>query len=275
VYLQAMDDVSKDAQDASFVLDYNESSRISEGVLRGDAFTPAVARNDVLVHLRCWSDHYYFVNAHKSFSGVEVRENASKVFCDMQRIGGLHVSYSGSLNDKDVIFLNVTAVGGSFYRLGACFAWSPGIIRVLPEEEVVRCESGLWRNWTVYYEGNESYDYLPFGVWRCGEEVLERCSSVFGSACYVEDLSVPHRFLGKVDKCSYTGKTLQSGESYVMRLGINSLEHMNQLDYLEVRLFDADRRWNIDEKSYTWYNEYEGDDIGAKDIVYRIPYSVG
>lgn len=243
-----------------------------------DAYTPFLVPADRIVTVRCQGDdegEYYLVTAFKEHNSRELEVNKSKMDCTMAKIGTLEVKkVSGNLNfNQNQIVLNVTARDGWFYKLSMCFAWSAGIIDVSNKNQWTECDSGKWLNYSKYYAENQTYEWLPEGVFRCGD-VEENCQEVKGNKCRLTDAVAPYRFSGKVDSCFYTGETLAPNESYQLILDVSTIENKNPLDYVHIWFYDMDRRYDPQEDRWIWISATPEalEKFGADDVEYEIPY---
>ncbi|MBU0958205.1 MAG: hypothetical protein KKF56_05340 [Nanoarchaeota archaeon] len=279
MYLMARDMNTKETQTANYVLDYNRNPAviISQGELTKD-WNEVIVPNNQLYHLWCWNENHYVIKASKMFTLQELTSNISKHTCDMVKIGDISIVHYGDLSRKEnLITFNITTKD-YFKKLSACFEWSAGIVSVHAKNQNVLCEKGNWVNWSFYNATDETYNYLPKDMWRCGEcedvycEQTEKCELVEGRYCKIKNIEVPNRYRGLVDSCYYFGKSLNN-ETFTIELEVETLDNKNILDFIKIYFFDKDRRYNPVEGMWTYQSELNGENLGnPKDFEYRIDY---
>jgi len=273
LFLKAIDVKTKESVDAEYFIDYNKNVFVSKGQLEKDTWTrvPELVPEDELIHVRCWSDNHYLTNANKVFSQTEKDANKSKRTCEMMPVGEISVKCDGDLsNENNIISCNVTS-NGWYSKLSACFEWSAGIISVVPENTISKCEKGSWKNYTAYYPENNSYDYLPENYYICDGKI-EKCEYVRGSNCKPYSMKIPESKKGKVDSCHYFGKSLND-ESYIVNLEVKTTPIKNNLDFIRIIFMDKDRRFDENEQMWVWMPEKNGINLGAEDTEVVIRYN--
>lgn len=278
LYLKANDldhlDQSFDANVQISYMDQGNEIIAHRGKLSANAYTPFLVPNERIITVRCWNENHYFVTAYKDHSPRELMANKSKMECTMAGMGNLEINkISGSLAmNYNKIKLNITARDGWWYRLGMCFEWTAGILSVTSANQWLLCDQGKWLNYTKYYPENKTYDWLPEKVYRCGQEQQETCKETKLNKCLLPEVTTPYRLLGKVDSCTYTGKTLKPDESYLIELEVSTIDNKNSLDYIKVIFYDHDRRWDSTEQRWLWFNEVGGIELGSPDQELQINY---
>lgn len=271
LFLKAKDAKTNQYLDASYMVE-SENSIVAKGKLSADALTPVKLNNQKEHNIFCSKEGYYSNKIKKEFSIKERRSNKSKQECSIIKTGYLHVQHSGNLLDQETIIkLNLTAINGAFQKLGLCFGWTAGIVRVEKRNDVVYCEFGTWKNWSMYFPENKTYTFLPENYYRCGKDLIEKCESTIANRCNAFK-DIPEQYKNKVDSCSYLGTTLQSDQSIQITIDVDTLEFKNELDYLDIYIFDKDLRWNSEESLWLYTTDYEGDDVAAPQLKYRISY---
>lgn len=244
--------------------------------LNKDAYTPFFVPADRPINVRCWDANHYVTRAVKIHSARELEYNKSVMDCTTAKVGSLKVEkISGDLGHSfNTVVLNLTSQDGWWYKLGVCYEWTAGIIDVTSDNQWLVCDNGKWLNYTKYYPENGTYDWLPAGEYRCGEEQIEQCTEVSLSKCHLPEAIIPFRFSGIVDKCEYIGKTLEEGESYHLTLEIPTIDNKNSLDYVAITFYDHDRRFEPNENRWIWMSAKNSDNLGAPDQEYTIYYKL-
>lgn len=273
-FVMPRDAVSLDPVEANYILEYtNEEGQriiVSQGKL-DDSWNELSAPKNYRLTMTCWNDDHYLVKAYKDHTEQEKLANMSKLTCDMEKIGDLTISHTGSISGtQDSIFVNIST-DDAFYKTSMCFSWTSGILDVGLVNQYAICDSGSWLNWSEYDPDTLEFTYLPNDTYRCGEDRIEICEFIEGTRCKVSNENIPIRFKEKADSCVYTGKSLRS-ESYKLELQIRSFEYKNSLDYVDIYFYDKDRRWDELEQKWVWKSELNGEDLGSPDQVYRIEY---
>lgn len=242
-----------------FEVENNITSIVRQGQMNSDSYTPIELPKEEGYKVFCWSENYYSDEQDLVFTPSEKLLNKSKKDCEMKEIGEIELMHEGNLKEKEnQIKLNISEFGtGEFRRLAVCFSWSAGIIDVEVTNGYAICENADWQNYTQT-------------EYKCGERI-ESCSSVEKNGCLLSKYKSPQRLASKVDKCYYTGNTLDE-ESYRLRLDVKTLDFKNSLDFLDIYVFDNDKRFNSQISNFTWMSELEKD-LGAEDIKYRISYN--
>ena len=277
LYLIARDSSSQEPVDANYVIDYTENKNpviISEGTLDKDSFTEIIVPNNKIIHAYCWNDNHYLVKASKQFSPIEIQSNISKFACDMVKISdSVKVTHTGDLSkENNIIKLNIT-VKDWFYKLSICFSWSPGIIDVSLPNQIITCNVGNWLNWSSYNPETKEYIYLENNYYKCGDDRFEQCEYIEENKCKLFSEEIPNRYREIADSCVYFGENLHD-ESYEVELNVRTLSNKNKLDFLEVILYDKDRRFDSLEQRWLWKSEINGEDISFPDFTYKIPYMI-
>jgi len=269
-YIKAIDGETQEPVDANYLLLTN-GTEIRSSVVFSDAYTPLIVQDNLTYELACWSKEYYLGKLEKEFSNIEKNENKSKSDCEMRKIGNLTISHRGGIEAKyNKIDLEIESKDGWYNKMGMCFAWSTGILDVKAEDVDMPCDKGAWKNWTRYIRENKTYEYLPKGWYRCGNDWLEECESIYSNKCKLTQMETPDRFLGIVDYCQYTAKTYSINETDEIKLLVTTIDNMRIIDYLEITFFDTDDRW--DGNTWKSYSEFKGIDIAARDKKYTIFY---
>lgn len=257
MYVNAEDSETQENLQANFYLTFGNDTFLEEGILNKGAFRELLVPRDHIMHFHCWNDNYYLVKGHKQITQRELEYNSSVFTCSMYKIGNLEVKETLH-NNK--ISLNVTSTGGWYYRMSLCLKWTAGILDVSMDQQTITCENDTWKNFTEYYAENNTYIYLPEGQYSCSGEI-QNCDLVIGQRCKLSKMPTPERYQNKVDYCTYTGKTLSRDQSISMELNILPLQTINELDYVKIIFIDHDRRYNQQENRYTWFNDFNDDDI--------------
>jgi len=274
LYLMAVDNETK--INANYSLDYTANGKpivFSQGKLGQDFTEIENVFSDRIIHARVYSEDYYMIKASTQFTQQEVQSNVSKFVVDMIKIGDMEITHIGNLNDElNRITFNITSKDGWIYKLSAVFSWTPGIIDVYLDNQMITCEEGTWLNYSNYDSETKIYTYLENNYYKCGEDSQEQCEKVIGNKCKLLNSKIPYRFLGKYDSAIYTGKTLKPGETYQLTLNVKTQELKTVLDELKITFYDRDRRWNPTENMFTWESEIDGVNIGAEDVDYLVRY---
>ena len=259
--------------DSNYIIFSANGNKLSEGKIRGDSYTPIKIPKNENIDIYCWNEKRYTGVITKTFTEEEKRLNKTKINCKSYPIGNLEVEkVKGGLDRiNNKIVLNITARNGNWNGFGMCFAWSAGIINVENKFDYTICNNGLWKNYTKYNKKTKTFNYLPEGTYKCGDE-LKNCKKTDANKCYVNNLGVPFEYNTKVDKCVYTGKNIKKDESYVVILDVLTLNDKNDLDYLKIIFLDSDLRYNNFEKVWKSTTENTDGDLGAKNINYEIRY---
>lgn len=259
--------------ESNYILEYQNVdgnfTYYSQGKL-DDSWNELNVPRDFRLGFSCWSDQTYLVRAYKDILPEEKAQNKSKFTCDMVKFGNITVIHEGEIKStRDQITLNIST-GDWFYKTGMCFAWTSGILDVGLKDQFVFCDSGSWKNWSSYDAEKRKFTYLPKGKYLCGEDQYQECIYVDGSKCKIENEEIPSRFKGKVDSCVYTGKTIHN-QTVQFVLDIQS-DFKDRLDYIDIYIYDRDRRKNPNTGEWEWVSELDGKDIGSPDAIYRINY---
>lgn len=259
--------------EASYVLEYQKKDGnftfFSQGKL-DDSWNELNVPRDFRLSFYCWNDQAYVVRASKDHLPEEIAQNKSKFVCDMVKFGAIKVSHSGNLKStRDLIKINIST-DDWFYKTGMCFSWTSGILDVGLKDQFVVCEQGSWKNWSKYDAEKKRFTYLPEGKYLCGEDQYQACIYTDGSKCKVENEQIPIRFKNKVDSCVYTGKTIHN-RTVEFTLDVQS-DFKNRLDYIDIYIYDKDRRKNPTTGEWEWVSEVDGKDIASPDVIYRINY---
>lgn len=272
--LRATDATTGDIVAASYIIEINKTV-FKQGTLVSGAeanwttlMLPLTANPTVY----CWNDDHYLVKVPYAITTADVARNQSSLSCDMPRIGNLTVNHRGTLtNNLNSITLNLST-DAWFYRTGVCFAWSAGITSVSLPDQLLRCPS-QWRNFSFYNETSQKFTWLSNRTWQCGAQQLEQCESVQNNATHCKLLTeeIPSRFRGKVDSCTYTGRTFNNQDSELQFLV--KAENQNSLDYLEIIVYDRDRRYDPATDELEWISELNGHDIAASDARHVIYFN--
>ncbi len=274
-YLKAIDERTNEQVRANYKVEYNNSI-ISEGILFGDSFTELKTPIDTLI-ITCWGDKYYFGRTFKFFSGIEIDLNSSKGNCRMDKMGELEISHKGKIKEEiSSIVLNLTTED-NYRKLKICTSWTQGIISVIPKENEIMCDEGNWFNWSLYNKTNAKYTMLPETYYRCGEcegaycDWTERCESIKGRSCKLYTMKTPERYIGKIDSCYYTGKSLDN-ESFSIEYLVRT-DNPNPLDEVTFYIMDSDRRFDPGENLLRYMTELGGKNLGSEpDYNYTIKY---
>ena len=267
IFVKAVDSDTKNQISTNYFIDYNNNVTVSEGTLQSDAWTELMVPSNELLHLYCWSDKYYVIKGN-----LANPVNKSQTICDPQKIGNLTITHDGDLSkETNNIKLNISTENW-FSKTSMCFAWTSGIIDVSVQNQVITCETGLWKNYTIFNESKKDYDYLPQGQYLCGEDYIENCESTSGNRCKTKSEEIPQRFSGKVDSCTYIGKTLHN-ETFQIDLEVRTTEYKNAFDEIKIYIYDKDRRPNTIEQRWTWFSEFEKENVGLPyDITHTIKF---
>lgn len=275
LYLRATNYLNESEQVAANYRIEANNTLIEEGILSKDSVTEInVPRKDLV--LICWADGYYLGRTYKIFSQEELLSNASKGICNMRKIGEINVTHTGDIKEgESIIRLNISS-DGNYGKLKICNRWSAGIISALPVSSELMCDSGNWLNWSKYNSTTKEYTMMPETYFRCGEcnypycDWTSRCSSVNGRSCKVYSMKVPNRYVGRVDNCYYSGRSLR-GDSVIIDYLVKT-SNLNQLDEITFYIMDSDRRFNPSENMLTYMTEQNGENLGAEDTTYKINY---
>lgn len=256
-----------------FALKEEGRSLVKEGVATSSGWTEVEVPLGYRMEMQCYSDTSYLVRGYKDHTVAEIDANQSIFTCDMDKICNPTITHEGSINSQvSSVKLNVSCSSGAFYKTSMCFAWTSGFLDVSLKDQFLRCDQGVWKNYTSFDAQKQEYEWLPEGQYVCGADGIPiDCEYTQGTSCKVASQSVPERLKNKVDSCVSTGKTIREG-SEVFELEVKGLDYQNSLDNIKIYLYDKDRRYNSVEEDLAWYSEYEGVDIGAKDKEYVINY---
>lgn len=276
LYLRAVNYLDEtESIEANYRIETNHSL-ISEGVLSGGSVTELEVPRKQLA-LICWADGYYLGRTYKFFSGEELAANVSSSVCNMKKIGSIDVKHTGELSEgTSIIRLNITATG-NYGKLKICNRWSAGIISALPRNNQLICDKGVWLNWSKQDPETKEKTMLPDTYFRCGQctypycDWTARCSSVNGANCEEYSMKIPNRYLGRVDNCYYSGRSL-TDESVIIEYLVRS-SSINPMDEVEFFIMDSDRRHDPIENNLIYMTEQNGEVIGAEDSKYIISYN--
>lgn len=276
-FLKAVDSVTSESTDAKFVIDHTSNGNITidqKGELKKDTFTPLTLNYLSVPHIRCMSDNSYLTTSYYIVTQEDINNNVSKMECKINKLGNIDIQALGEIKDlTNQVQLNLTCTDGFCQRLGLCFAWTAGIETVNTKDSISFCDSGIWKNYTAFNASTNKFTYLEKGSYICGEDKIEKCDFITGNKCKMSDMKIPKRLDGKVDSCTYIGKTLKYGESAIMDLEIDTTQYKNRLDYVRIIAIDSDKRYDESARDYIWLEEYQGEDIGIKDKEIQIDYN--
>jgi hypothetical protein len=276
-FLKATDYKTSSSKDAKFIIDhtFNDSIIIDQqGDLKQDTYTPLTLNYFSVPHIRCYSEDSYLTTTYKIVSAEEISNNISRLDCVTNKLGSIEMQAIGKINEiSNDIQLNITCNDGFCQRLGLCFAWTAGIETVNTKDSISVCDSGIWKNYSYFNASTNKFTYLEKGSYLCGDEKLEKCDFVTGNKCKMQDMKIPKRLDGKVDSCTYTGKSLNYGQSAIVNLEVETTEYKNRLDYVRIIAIDSDKRYDEAKRDYIWFDEYQGQDLGIKDKEIQIDYN--
>lgn len=260
---------------ADFIVFSSEWTRLGSGKTSAGAYTPIKIPLDDPILVACSSSEHYTGIVKKSFTQIERTLNKSKVTCTAERGGALKIDrLKGTLSDlENEVQFNISAEGGAVQRISVCVSWSPGIIDVKADPFKVPCSTGVWRNYTKFYDVNQTYLWLPQGQYLCGETWLEHCDSAVGPNCILRETAIPQRFSGKVDKCFDTGISLSNKQSSVVTFRVLTLENKNQLDNVKFIFYDNIQYYDSVYHQWRIQPELNGKDVGIEDVSYDLAYS--
>jgi hypothetical protein len=271
LFINSEDIETRQTLDSNYILTYNDSI-ISQGQLKADSFVPITLDADKLYTVSCWNDNHYLVKASKVFSQEDINQKKARFTCSMVKIGNLEVTTNNELKiGTNEIMYKVKSKDGWTYRLSGCFSWSAGIIDISMLSNTVTCENAVWLNWSSYNGTTKTYNYLPSGQFRCGDRI-ENCEKVESNRCRLAGMEIPKRFKDKADSCIYLGKTLAPNEEYNFTVQVKTLDILNQLDFLDLTMFDLDRRYSTTENNFVWVDEENGVDISQEDKIISLEY---
>jgi len=274
LYIMPRDAGNQNSTEANYILEYkNEKGErivVSEGLL-DSSWNELIVPRDYLLTFYCWNNDHYVVKAMKNpATGEEIKMNKSTFTCDMVKMGNLTISHTGDFSKiMNTITLDLSDQDW-YYKTGLCFAWSSGIIDVSLKNQLITCDSGSWKNFSSYDEKTKEYTWLTNNTYMCGDS-QEVCEFVEANKCKVANEETPERMKGKVDSCVYTGKSFHN-ETFSVDLEVRTAEYKNSLDYIDIYVYDSDRRWNPMTGSWDWLSELNKQDLGVPDQVYRINY---
>lgn len=245
---------------ANYTLEYfNEGKRViySSGKLE-DSYNELISPINYPILFECWSNNYYLVKTQKIITPQDILNNQTFFTCDMQRIGKLNITHSGLIKEGK-IFLNLTT-DANYKGTSFCFSWSVGIINVAIKNQILICQDGEWKNSSF----NNTY--------ACGnvslEGYFEKCDSIYGNRCLLKTEDTPDRFKENSDRCFNAGKNLRN-ETVSFELNIMT-DNINSLDYLEIYIYDKDRRFIQEKNDWFWISEENKQNIGGEDYIYLI-----
>lgn len=223
--------------------------------------------------ITCYSEDYYLATDTPDHSFIS--QNLSKIgivplTCKMEEIEkNLQVSHTEQINGE-ISILNLTISSEmSFQRISVCPAWSSGFVSVKIEESKISCDSGSWLNYTYFNATSNTYNYLSEGEYVCGNEI-EKCKRLEQGSCTPQE-ERPQRLNNRVDFCQDTGITL-NGNSVGITVTVESSNYITRNDHIDFYIYDEDRRYDSAQKRLTWVSEFNGEDIGAEDVIYTINY---
>lgn len=233
------------------------------GTLSKDAYIPITIGMARSVEIMCWSEDSYTTTTHKAFTMPEIQANKSKAECKIDNHGTIDINFirGDLLSKNNDLHLNLTAVDGSFKKLGICFSWTAGIIEAKLESDIVTCKEGVWKN-----------NSLPPETYLCGTDQYQICKSVQFNRCTLKDMVDPERFENKVDSCVHTGVDLQEGEQAEIKVKIKTIDNKNDMDFVELIFFDHDRRFIPALNDWMYVSELGGVNLGADDYKFRLNY---
>lgn len=276
VYLKAKDSETKESINANyfiFIKKDEELTRFLKGNLDKDSWTEIeeVPKDNVL-DIYVWNDEYYMENEFKNFTQLEKLNNASKIELELEKMGGLEITKTGVLSGTlSTISINLTAIDGSYKKIGFVVSWTPGILDVNLAKQGIQCNKGLWINYSGYDIMTQKYTYLPEHTYKCGD-YEEMCDSIVGINCYAMEKPMPLRFQGIVDKFFYLGQELKDGETYTFAINVKALDNANVLDDVTLTFFDYEKIWNEALQEWVIVPDFQNEDVGAGDYQYQINY---
>ncbi|MDP1729206.1 MAG: hypothetical protein Q8L27_03330 [archaeon] len=257
IFLTSSDSKSKSQVPANFMI-FENGTLVSQGTTILDTPIEVIIPLNKSADIYCFNDEYYTNSIHKDFTNYDFSFNASRIDCQMDKIGKLKIETTGDLSQlENHITLGLTSTGGIIRKLNACISWSIGMISIDDSKNFLSCPYG---NWT---KANESNTFL------CNSE-KQKCSYTDGRFCMPYDLEIPYRIKNQVDKCSSYGWTLNENEKQNFLLDVDTFELKNSLDYVQITFFGEDKRYINNEWRYIY--EYQGNPIGLNDTIWRIDY---
>ena len=265
-FLKVQDSRNQELLNGEYVITKSNGDFISRGILGKDSWT---ALGKVLItqlEVYCKAENHYMTRNVKEFTQIEIDSNASKFICKVDPIGDLKITHQGSLNKTEsIINLNLTT-NREFRKLSAVLSWTSGIIDVEYRQDFVVCDEEL-KNYTISDESG----YIPLqeDFYLCKNE-LYYCKEVDGTKCFLYEEKMPDRFKNENDKAIYFGKTLK-GEDQII-LYVKTIEEKISEDYLEITFYDKELVYNIYKSKWELLDQYEGENLGAKDFKYTIFY---
>ena len=105
LYLQSVDS-SSNPIDSEYAL-YYENIFLSKGKLVAD--WNEFQTKEGIIKVYCWADGYYLSEAYKEFSQEEITNGKAKMSCNLEKIGDIRVTSSGTLSNNGNIVLNVSS----------------------------------------------------------------------------------------------------------------------------------------------------------------------
>ena len=197
-----------------------------------------------------------------------IGEQGSEVYdISLVKAGSLNVSFNDTLKDGTNLVKMMVQPIGVFRKAGVCFSWTSNVVYASFEDGVDYCSDG-WLNWSVYYDGNNTYEWLPKSAYRCGSLQKERVHACLriedqGRECVVGDAPKPLRIYYDVDHCYDLNYTFDGAEAekYLFNLKVKAVKP-DVNDYVKVLIMDKDRYYVSDG---FWFDMYEK--IGEKDSV--------
>jgi hypothetical protein len=250
----------------------NKGMEISSGSLARASYTIIEDITINKTEIYCSSYNHYSTMIDKQFTPTEQLKNLSKVDCIVDKIGKIYVKTNKNLAEGENLITLTVSSDGTIKRPTMCVSWTPGVISVNKRIQGLVCENSVWLNYTGTYLDEDSvlkYAWLPANTYRCGENWVEKCESVFATRCNPIEITEPGRFKNKVDKCWRITGELDDSEIEV-DLKIKT-EGINSLDKVVVYIFDEDLVYNTNTFTYEYLSEFEDKNIGTmEDVVFEI-----
>lgn len=220
--------------------------------------------------LYCWNEEYYLVNLSKEISEEEKIANASKIICNMSKIGDININYLGSIESK---FINLNISSENLKDIKICESHTIGITKV----NMLGLYCSYWNNISGFkemeYFNKTKYSvpiYYPNNLRICSEyDWALNCRKFENNRCYIDESQIPNRLKNKVDTCWDLRRDLSKSDISI-QFSLDTF-NTNEKDEIEFYILDKESRYDGNLTKYEEINiENTWEDIGAEDKVIKI-----
>lgn len=268
--LKCEDKFTKEPCSTKFRLENNSGYIILSGTLKygvWNIFNGSLAAKKVYKLYVGLDDKYY-----TTYSIFGARIDEYRTISKMVKITeDVEITHTGSIKDNN-IEINITPLDGVLWELDLCFQYTFGILDVELFTFVKECTKGAWKNYSHYNSTTKEYTWLDDGFYLCGQDELRECGNVINQYCTLAYMSVPSRLSTKVDKCYQIAKTLLANETFSTKLDVSTVLYVSDDDYLNIYIMDREDTKQANGKYIYSSSDLEGNDVGLKDIIYKINY---